>query len=53
MERCVYCGQVIEHDDDVHYNCLGEPICPDCALGVKSVLLDDLFGEYIEFIEEV
>jgi len=53
MERCVYCGAIIEHDDDVHFTCLGEPICPNCALGVKVGLSDDLLGEYMEFIEEV
>lgn len=52
MERCVYCGAIIEHDDDVHFTCLGEPICPDCALGVRSFVSDDLLGDYLELVEE-
>jgi len=53
MERCVYCGKIVERLDDVHYTCLGEPLCPDCALGVSAVVKDVSLLDYIELTEDV
>lgn len=52
MERCVVCGNLIG-DEDVHYNSLFEPICPDCALGHERKEVNYLVKEYLDLVEGV